>query len=175
MFLNLRAGLFGLKYSTIAAIGVTIVVLLLTYFLHRYLRQRNRSKYGFTIAKNGAASRSDTKDVQHAFLAFIAENDSAIQDVLSDYVGAHPEWERAPHEEGRWAIKLKTGRRGNQDDCFVRCYTAPSYEDGRLATTVEIHLPGNLTDRQVLHKALERVIRKSKSGRKVALNFSSQW
>lgn len=175
MFSNLRSGFFGLRYSTLTAIAATIVALVVVYLLYRWLRQRNRSKYGFRITGREEVGGADTDVVQRTLEAFIVENDAPIRDVLADYIGAHPDWEAAPHEAGRWTIRLKSGRRGNLDDCFVRCYTAPSYEDGRLGTTVEIHLPDNLSDRQVLHRALERVIRKSKSGRRVTLNYSRQW
>lgn len=175
MFPNLRTGLSGLKHPTLIAIAAAIIVLVAIYLAYRWARRRNRSKYGFSLAGNRQAGGSDAQTVQRDFEAFIAEIDSAIQDILSDYASAHPQWERAPAEAGRWAIRLKSGRRGNQDDCFVRCYTAPSYEDGRLLTNVEVQLPVDLSERQVLRKALERAIRKSKSGRRAALNFSNQW
>ncbi len=172
MFSNVRSSFFGLRYSTLTVIAATIVALIVLYLVLRFVRGRNRSKYGFRISPTGQADRPQSDAAQPTREAFIAENDAAIGDVLADYVGAHPEWQKASSEEGRWAIEPKSGRKGAQDDCFVRCCTVPSYEDGRPVTTVEIHLPDQLRDRKVLGKALEKVVRKSKSGRKVALNFS---
>ena len=67
-------------------------------------------------------------------------------------------------------MKPQSGRKGAMEECIVRCYTTPSYEDGSLITAVDVVLPAHLSERHVLEKALEKVIRKSKTGSKVVIS-----
>jgi hypothetical protein len=164
-----------MKYPKLLIIAISVLVFLVAYALFRYLSRRNRTKYGFTIDSRGNTSATDLALTQQAVDAFVAENDSAIKDILSDYVNAHPSWEHVSSEKGQWRIRPKTGRKGDLDDCIIRCHTGPSYEDGRLQTTVDILIPRNLNERQVMQKALVKAIRRSRTGRKVRLVTNDQW
>ncbi len=163
-----------MKNTKLIVLAVSIVVVLLGYLVFRYLNRRSRSKYGFMLTESRHVNLSDAEAAKRTFESFIFENDSAIRDVLNDYADAHPEWGDVSYDNGQWSLKLKTGRKAAQDDCIVRCHMRPSYEDGRLQTTVEIQLPGDLAERHVLLKALKRTIRRSKAGRRVGLILSDR-
>src|SRR5574340_1340993 len=59
----------------LTTIAATIVALVIVYLVYRWLRQRNRSKYGFRITGREEVGGSDTDVVQRTLEAFIVEND----------------------------------------------------------------------------------------------------
>lgn len=159
-----------MQRTTALGISAAIVVAVIAYVLFRYLNQRGRSKYGFAAREAGDANLSRAERAKRVFESFVAQNDAAIKDVFSDYAAAHPSWESVSYDNGQWTMKPLSGRTGAMEECIVRCYATPSYEDGSLITAVDVVLPPHLNERHVLEKALEKVIRKSKTGGKVVIS-----
>lgn len=159
-------GVFSAIAGSVAlVIGLVWVVLVLI----RRRTEGPRSKHGFSLKAGESRRLSDLDYAKQLFETFVQENDGPVRDVLADYASTNPGWAPVSFVDQQWVMARTDGRVSNFDDCCVRGRTILDPDSGKLVTTVLLALPVKMRERDRLAAALEKAIRRSKTGRKAEI------
>lgn len=164
-----KTSFLGIFAAIAGPVAVVIGLVWVVFVLIRRRAEGPRSKHGFSLRAGEGRPLSDLELAKQIFETFVRENDGPIRDVLADYASTNPGWEPVAFVDQQWVMARGDGRGSQLDDCCVRCRTILDPDSGKLVTSVLLALPIKMRERDRLAAALEKAIRRSKTGRRAEI------